>query len=112
MIAYKIVETYDNGLRSLFHGTDGTRHFSVGVWLDAQIRLNAKDGTSKTTYRSGFHVLPTLEECEEYLSRFTKRLNNLVIVKVEIGEECWEKVHSPANVILTSRMKIIEVVSK
>jgi hypothetical protein len=112
LIAYKIVETYDNGLRSLFHGTDGTRHFSVGVWLDAQIRLNAKDGTSKTTYRSGYHVLLTLKECEDYLSKFKKRLNNLVIVKVEIGDEIWAKTHSPSNVILASKMKIIEVVSK
>lgn len=112
MIAYKIVE-YDKGkLKSLFHGTNGTRIMEQHTWLEAQIRENAKDGTSKTTYKSGWHVLPTLDECKDYLSRFTKRLDKLVIVEVEIDGDIWEKVHSPSNVLLSTRMKINSVVYK
>jgi len=112
MIAYKIVE-YDKGvLKSLFHGTNGTRIMEQHTWLEAQIRENAKDGTSKTTYKSGWHVLPTLDECKAYLSRFTKRLDKLVIVEVEIGGDIWEKEHSPSNVLLSTRMKINDVVYK
>jgi len=110
VIAYKIVE-YDKGeLKSLFHGTNGTRNMEQHTWLEAQIRENAKYGTSKTTYKSGWHVLPTLDECKEYLSRFTKRLDKLVIVEVEIGGDIWEKEHSPSNVLLSTRMKINDVV--
>ncbi len=110
MIAYKIVE-YDKGkLKSLFHGTNGTRIMEQHTWLEAQIRENAKDGTSKTTYKLGWHVLPTLDECKAYLSRFTKRLDKLVIVEVEIDGDIWEKEHSPSNVLLSTRMKINDVV--
>lgn len=111
MIAYKIVESYSGGLRSLFHGTDGTRHFNVGEWLTAQIRENAKDGTSKSSYRSGYHVLPTYEECVSYLSKFKRRLDNLRIVEVECGSVRWNKDHSNANVILVEKMKIIKVLN-
>lgn len=111
MVYYKIVEKGEDGkLRSLFHGTDGTRIMEEGIWLKAQIREAAKDGTSKTTYKSGWHVLPTLKECKEYLSRFKCRLDRLVIVEVEIGSDVWEKTHSPSNVFLSSEMKILEEV--
>ena len=112
MIAYKIVELDKGKLKSLFHGTNGTRIMEAHTWLEAQIREEAKDGTSKTTYRSGWHTLPTLDECKEYLSRFTKRLDKLVIVEVEIGGDIWEKEHSPSNVLLSTRMKINDVVYK
>ncbi|URC15236.1 ribonucleotide reductase [Paraglaciecola Antarctic GD virus 1] len=109
MIAFKIVESYSGGLRSLFHGTNGTRHFPVGEWVTAQIRENAKDGTSKTTYRSGYHVLKTYEECTAYLSKFKRRLDNLRIVEVECSGEQWDKEHSHADVVLVSKMKITKV---
>ena len=110
MKAYKIVESYNGGIRSLFHGTNGTRHFPMNTWIDAQIREHAKDGTSKNTYRSGFHTLPTLKECQEYLMRFKTRLGNLTIVEVEVDGELWNKDHSPSNVLLSSKIKIIKII--
>lgn len=104
---WKIVEKYDKGLRSLFHGTNGTRHFPVNEWMTAQIRENASDGTSKTKYRSGYHILSTKDECLAYLDRFNRRLDKLVIVEVEYRGEIWEKTHSHANVLLVEQMKII-----
>jgi hypothetical protein len=112
MIAYKIVELDKGKLKSLFHGTNGTRIMEAHTWLEAQVREEVKDGTSKTTYRSGWHTLPTLGECKDYLSRFTKRLDKLVIVEVEIDGDIWEKEHSPSNVLLSTRMKINDVVYK
>jgi hypothetical protein len=108
---YKIVEKGGDGkFRSLFHGTNGTRIMEKGVWLKAQIREYAKDGTGKTTYRSGYHVLSTLQECQDYLLRFKSRLDKLVIIKVEIGGDVWDKAHSPSDVLLCSKMKILEEV--
>ena len=107
MIAYKIVEKYNGGIRALFHGTNGTRHFPIGEWMTAQIRENAKDGTSKNTYRSGYHVLESYDDCVNYLSNFKRRLDDLVIVKVECDGEFWEKSQSKSNVLLVEKMKII-----
>ena len=104
--AYKICELDDNGNpRALFHGTNGTRSFKTDEWLQAEIREHAKDGTSKHTYRSCFHTLPTLEEAQEYLSKFKTRLDRLVIYRCLVAE-CWEKKHSPSNVILSMFMKL------
>jgi hypothetical protein len=109
MKAYKIVEHYKGGIRTLFHGTHGSRHLPINVWIDAQIRESAKDGTSKSTYKSGFHSIPTLKECRDYLSQFKTRLDDLVIVEVEVGNETWGKKHSPSNIILSSKIKITKI---
>lgn len=108
MKAYKIVEYDGVQYKALFHGTNGTRVLEPNVWLDAQIRERAKDGSSPTIYRSGWHTLPSLEECKEYLKNFKNRLNQLVICEVEIAGEIWPKTHSRANVLLSTRIKLGE----
>lgn len=113
MIAYKIMERNgrsDNSYRTLFHSNFGSRVCPVGINMLAQSRENAKDGSSKTTYRSGWHVLPTLADTVAYLSKFTTRLDQLVILKVECTGAIWEKEHSPSPVLLAQYMKIIEEV--
>jgi uncharacterized protein YndB with AHSA1/START domain len=106
MKAYKIMERHQNGFRTLFHGNWGSRIIPVNQWVEAQIREEAKDGTSKTTYRSGWHSLEDYDDCEEYLSRFKKRLADLVIVEVKLGGEIWTKKHSRSNVLLSSKLYI------
>jgi len=77
---YKIVEVDKNGkVKSLFHGTNGSRFLQMNTWLKADLKLS-KDGTSKTTYLSGWHILPTYEECKHYLTKF-KILHNKRIAK-------------------------------
>jgi hypothetical protein len=102
--AYKIVEIVDGQIKTLFHGLNGSRTMPRGVWLDA-VQKQVKDGTSKTTYLSGWHVFLTQDDAFEYIDRFTKRIDFLQVV------ECWietnglrSKDHSPAPVMLAKRI--------
>jgi hypothetical protein len=112
MKAYKIVELGPRGPRALFHGTNGTRDFPVGQWHRAEQREGVRDGTSKTTYTAGWHVLPTIEDCREYLSRFTQRLDKLVIVECEIAGDIRPKAHSPSPVLLAEWIKVHGVITR
>ena len=67
---YKIVDVVDGNIKTLFHGLNGSRTVPDKTWLKADKKL-VRDGTSKTWYLSGWHVLKTKEECEEYLGKFT-----------------------------------------
>ena len=64
------------------------------------------DGTSKTKYLSGFHVLKTKEETIKYLSRFTQRIDKLVIAKV-YARKLRPKAHSPHPVFLAKHIKYL-----
>lgn len=103
MKAYKIVEVVNGDIRTLFHGLNGSRTVPRGQWLKADMKM-VKDGTSKTEYLSGWHVLPTREACEEYMSRFTKRVDILHIVECEV-RNTWPKAHSPSPVLLAEYIK-------
>jgi len=105
MRAFKIVEADEAGIRTLFHGLNGSRTIEKGVWLKADKKM-VKDGTSKTTYLSGWHVLPTYEDCAEYMTRFTKRLDLLKIVECEV-RDTRPKEHSPSPVLLADYMKLV-----
>ena len=72
-------------------------------WLTA-VKKRVKDGTSKTTYLSGWHILLNIEECEDYLLKFTKRLDKLKIVECE-ARGLRPKTHSPDNVWLADQIK-------
>ena len=74
--AYKIMEVVDGSNKTLFHALNGSRTVPRERWLKAN-NVMCKDGTSKTSYLSGWHVLPTREDCEAYLKSFKKRLEIL-----------------------------------
>ena len=97
--AYKIVET-DNGtdMKTLFHGVNGTRIIKPGTWIKATEKM-VKDGTSKTEYLSGWHILLHKREAHEYLKAFTKRLEKLRIIEVFV-KDIRPKEHSRSPVFL------------
>lgn len=106
---YKIVDRDAKGnIKSLFHGNRGTRILKIGEWMEAEIKP-VKDGTSKTTYLSGWHIAPSLEECKKYLKYF-KNIEPKAIVKCEAGT-IWPKEHSRHNIYLAQWIKILEEVS-
>ena len=77
---YKIVDLNDNQEpRTLFHGVGGNRTLSFGEWVDAEQKM-VRDGSSPTWYLSGFHVLKTVQECIDYLTKF-KNVENKAIVR-------------------------------
>lgn len=100
--AFKIVELVDDRILTLFHGINRSREMSRQEWLEADVKLG-HDGVG-TRYQTGWHSLPTLEEAEEYLSRFRKRTDRLGIVTCEIYD-VWPKAHSPHRVYLSRWIK-------
>jgi hypothetical protein len=96
MHGFKIMDFENGDLKTLFHGTDGTRVVKQWVWVQAEIREHATDGTGGVMYKSGFHLLETLDQAKSYLKKF-KNMTNKVIVKCEVIGETWKKDHSPAE---------------
>jgi len=111
-IAYKIMErsSLPTHYRTLFHGNNGSREIVTDQWIKAQVRHNAKDGTQKTTYTTGWHTLPTYEEALEYFSKF-KNKENRCIVLCNIRDN-RPKEHSPSNVSLSEYICLIGEVTK
>ncbi len=111
MKAYRICERKGEKLLTLFHSQDGTRTLPIGIWLDANVKL-VRDGSKKNAkqYLSGFHTLIDLDECRRFSKKFTAP-RDLVIVECEI-EGNRKKVHSPSNIILADRIKILKIVEK
>ena len=106
---YKIVDMDSDGqLKALFHGVNRSKILARDVWLEAEIKP-VSDGPNGTVYFSGWHIMPSAEECIEYLTKF-KQVENKVIVSCE-AEELWPKEHSPSNVFLARRIKILDIVT-
>jgi hypothetical protein len=86
---------YERGkLNTLFHGTNGTRVVPQWTLVRAEIRQYARDGTNGVPYKSGWHVLETLDQAKAYLKCF-KNTATKVIVKCEVTGDIWKKEHSP-----------------
>ena len=100
---YKIVERQNGAIKTLFHGLNGSRVLPENKWLKAEKKL-VRDGTSKTWYESGWHIIPTYEECVEYLEFFQK-LDTKDIVKCK-AKKIWPKSHSRSNVYLAEYILI------
>ena len=106
--AYRIVEKTPHGqYKTLFHGCNGSRVLPVGVWLKSE-QKKVRDGSGGTYYTSGFHLIESLKECQNFMKRKFTAPRNLVIVKCLISGETWPKSHSPSNIILCKYMKILE----
>ena len=105
MYWYKIVDKDPQGnFKALFHGVDGSRVLPVGKWLKSK-QGYVTDGSKGTPYLSGWHIMMNLDECQEYLSRFT--VPGRVIVEVDVKGKIWAKEHSPSNVHLCEEIMII-----
>jgi len=103
---YKIVEEKDGVIKSLFHGTQGSRIFEYKTWYEADQKL-VKDGSSKTEYISGFHVLLTREAAESYLNKHFKLKENKKIVRC-FALNATPKAHSKDLVFLAQFIYILK----
>jgi hypothetical protein len=70
---YRIVEVIDGEYYTLFHGIKGKnkrglRKLEQGKWLIADKKI-VNDGSCGTYYESGFHVLKSKEQTEEFLQK-------------------------------------------
>lgn len=112
MKAYRICERKGNDLLTLFHSLNKTRVIPVNTWITADIKI-VSDGSKKTSkkYTSGFHVLLNEDECRNFVKKF-RMPRDLVMVECEVNEDLRKKEHSPYNVYLADKMKILRVVEK
>ena len=101
--AYKIVECENGNYKTLFHGLNGTRILPHETWLEADEKICTDGSKGSTEYLSGWHVLLTREDAEDYLKAFTSRLDILKIVPVLV-DEIRPKEHSRSPVYLAKRM--------
>ena len=110
MIAYRICELKDDSLYTLFYGISGSRKLNLGSTYTA-IEKMVTDGDPKrsTPYKSGFHLLPSIQELKIYSNRFTAD-RKLVIVECEIEDIPRIKGHSRSNVFLAKTMKPLRII--
>jgi hypothetical protein len=103
-IWYKIVDEVKPGVfKTLFHGVNGSRVLNFGEWLTAEIK-DVKDGSSKHTYKSGWHIVPTYEECLIYLQKF-RNVDKKRIVRCH-AKNIWPKSHIRHNIHLAEYINI------
>lgn len=80
---YKIVEKHTEGLRTLFHGNNGSRFLKTNTWLEANVKM-VIDGSDGKRYLSGWHILRTRQNAIDFLKKFRKRKELLHIVPCEV----------------------------
>lgn len=108
MYWYKIVDKdQNNNLKTLFHGINRSKILKMNEWMEAEMKI-VKDGTSKSSYLSGWHIAPSYEECIKYLQYF-KNIKPKTIVKCE-AINIRPKEHSRHNIFLAQWIKILEEV--
>jgi hypothetical protein len=106
-IWWKIVEKDEKTgtYKTLFHGLNGSRTLPQNTWLIANEKM-VGDGTSKTRYLSGFHILKTYDDCEEYLTYFRTPKNRVIVPCLAKGN-IRPKSHSRHPVFLAREVKFI-----
>lgn len=104
MVCYRIVESKDGKLKSLFHGTSGTRILPIGEWIAADKKI-VKDGTRGTEYESGFHVLLSAEAAHEFFNKRFRIKENRIIIRCE-ARNLRPKIHALGEVYLADSIKI------
>lgn len=108
---YKIMDRKRGNLCTLFHGTkEYGRAIPQFRFVKADVKPGVKDGTSKSTYTSGWHVIDNLQDTLDYLKSF-KHIKEKVIVRCRISGKTWPKAHSPARgLVLAEYIYLCEVV--
>lgn len=105
---YKIVDEVKPGVfKTLFHGVNRSRILNFNEWLKAEIK-DVTDGSCQTTYKSGWHIAPSYEECVRYLE-FFKNVKYKRIVKCK-AKNIWPKTHSRGDIYLAEYINIEGVV--
>jgi hypothetical protein len=98
---YKIVDVIGGQIKTLYHGNNGSKTLQPKKWLKSQQRIAKKYG-----YITGWNIIPTHEECIEYLKLF-KKLENKQIVKCQ-AKDVWEKPTKNKVTVLLAKEIFIE----
>lgn len=101
---YRLVEVgKDGSFKTLFHGVKGSRTLPKGKWLTCERKI-VHEGVDGTKYISAFHVLPSLEECQEFSKIFKIRASRRIIALKY--RQFRPKRHSRGPVLLANQIFI------
>jgi hypothetical protein len=103
---YKIVDYDNNKIKTLFHGLNGSKIIPIKEWIKADKKM-VRDGAG-SMYLSGWHVIPSVELCLEYLKRFTN-IQNKAIVKCKC-KKVSKKEKSKSQVYLANYIYIEDII--
>ena len=106
---YKIVEVINDEYHTLFHGIKGdknrgSRKLEQGKWLIADKKI-VNDGSCDTYYESGFHVLKSKKQTEEFLQKMFRVPKDRRVIQV-FAKKLHPKSHSRHEVYLADEMMI------
>ena len=101
---FKIVDWKNDTPHTLFHGVSRSRKLPFNKWITAEEKM-VRDGSNQERYLSGFHVLPTVKDCLEYLKKFRNTQDKAIV-------RCWvrsvrRKERSPSPVYLAKEILIL-----
>jgi hypothetical protein len=85
--AYRLLRVRDGKPTTLFHGFEGSKVLPLDADLRAvekPVHNPGKRNSGSPGFISGWHVLPTKEECVDYLGRFTAK-EDIVVCRVEVA---------------------------
>jgi len=102
--AYRLLRVKDNQPHTLFHGFHGSRKLTQDKTLRAVERhvYNPGKRGKSPGFLSGWHVLPTKEQCVSYLERFTAK-DDIVVCRVMVAMPRYKP---RSKVFLVRYMKI------
>jgi hypothetical protein len=101
---YRIVDLKDGKVKSLFHGTDGSRTLPFDKWIRANRKL-VHDGPGGKYYIAGFHIFRTLGIAEAFFARRFRKKGGRAIIKCK-ASGLRQKMHSPSEVWLADELYI------
>ena len=84
MESYRLLRVKDKQPHTLFHGYHGSRKLPQDKKLRAVERPVCNPGKKTNQFISGWHVLPTKEQCVKYLDRFTAK-DDIVVCRVTVA---------------------------
>lgn len=93
-------------IKTLFHGVNGSRVLPTEKWIKADTKLVTDGG--RTYYMSGFHVMKTIEDCNEYMKRFNTNRRTLVIAPCESSRLVKKPTKGSTPVYLVKKLKVKE----
>lgn len=83
--AWRLLRVRNGEPCTLFHGYRGSRTLPLNQILVAEEKDVRNPGKKKgPTFRSGWHVLMSKQECDEYLKRF-KAKDDIVVCRVSVS---------------------------
>jgi hypothetical protein len=75
---YRVVEVVDGRVRSLYHGTNGSREIRLGVWN--RCRGGAvHDGSEGRDYEAGWHYFSSEDRAMEFFSSLRIKAGRYIV---------------------------------